>query len=522
MKYRESQKDKKLRDWFSKEMSHSLLRRIRLTAGFFRGLNALDIPFEYPITAIAGKNGAGKSTILALACCAFHSDSNGFKLPSRKNSYHTFSDFFIQHNAEVPPQGISILYTIAHDNWRPMPSIPEGIGLANQVRKKTKGGKWNDYDTRVHRTVVFLGIERIVPHSERSRSRSYSRAFKDVGKKGWEDRVKTAVGAILGKSYDDFRYVEYSKYSLPIVKCGNATYSGFNMGAGENALFEIFSTIYSSGKGSLLVLDEVELGLHAEAQRRFMEQLKDICLEMQVQVICTTHSKEIFECLPNEARFFIESISGKTRVTQGISSEFAFSKLSAIRGLEADIYVEDETAKAILTACLPASLRARATFTVIGSATAIARQLAALYVRGEAKTIIAVFDGDQHSKAKDNLDYAKRMAERVKPDFDDWFNKHSLYLPGDTWPELWLLQKAGEAIDALAAILSTTPDELKDIIEYGMQAGKHNEFYEMAKHLGLEQSQCLQYFTTVVASHFEDDLSSLVKSLQTTIDGNQS
>jgi len=519
MKYRESSKDKKLRAWFASDMNHALLRRVSLTTGSFRGLNALNLVFEYPITAIAGKNGAGKSTILALACCAFHSSPPSYKLPRRKNSYYTFSDFFVQHGAEVPPQGLAIQYTIAYNNWKIAPSVPTGVGLGNQVRKKTKGGKWNDYDGRVNRCVVFLGIERIVPHSERSQSRSYSRAFKDVPKKGWEDRVRNAVGYILGKSYDDFRYLEYSKYSLPIVKCGATTYSGFNMGAGENALFEIFSTIYAAGPGALLVLDEAELGLHAEAQHRFVERLKDICIEMYTQVICTTHSREIFDCLPNDARFFVEAVNGKTRITPGISSDFAFAKLSAIPGLEADILVEDEIAKAILQATLSASLRARITFTVIGSATALARQLSAIYVRGEARPVLAIFDGDQLSKAKDNLGLAKKLAEKAKPEFDDWYIARSAYLPGDTWPELWLLTKAQDCLDPLSTILGSTVDELVDVIEYGMQAGKHNEFHEMAKHLGLEPQQCLQHFTMVVAQNFSHELAEVAARIEATIAG---
>jgi predicted ATPase len=519
MKYRESHKDKKLRAWFSSDMSHALLRRIKLSTGSFRGLNALDLGFEYPITAIAGKNGAGKSTILALACCAFHAPSSGYKLPRRKNSYYTFSDFFIQHGAEVPPQGLAIQYAIAHNNWKASPQVPTGIGVAGQIRKKTKGGKWNDYDTRVSRCVVFLGIERIVPHSERSQSRSYSRVFKDVPAKGWEERVRSAVGFILGKTYDDFRYLEYSKYSLPIVKCGSTTYSGFNMGAGENALFEIFSTIYAAGAGTLLVLDEVELGLHSEAQRRFIERLKDVCSEMYTQVICTTHSREIFDCLPNDARYFVESVNGKTRITQGISSEFAFAKLSSISGLEADIYVEDEIAKVMLQAALPTQLRSRVSFIVIGSATALARQLSALYVRGETKPVLAIFDGDQLPKAKDNLEHAKKLAEKAKPEFDAWYSAHSAYLPGDTWPELWLLLKALESLDPLAAVLGTGPDDLVDVIEYGMQAGKHNEFHEMAKHLGLEPSQCLQHFTMVVAQNFSHELAEVVSRIEAAIAG---
>lgn len=501
-------------------MTRSLLRRVTLHTGTLRGLNALDISFEYPITAIAGKNGAGKSTILALASCAFHNDSSGFKLPKRKNTYYTFSDFFIQHSAELSPQGLSIIYWIAHDNWKKGPTVPDGVGIATQVRKKIKGGKWNDYDTRVPRTVAFLGIERIVPHSERSQSRSYSKVFKETQPKGWEPKVMEAVGFVLGKSYDAFRYHEHSKYSLPIVQCGGAIYSGFNMGAGENALFEIFSTIYAAGDGALLVMDEVELGLHAEAQRKFMDKLKDVCLEMHTQIVCTTHSKEIFDCLPNDARFFVETSNGKTRVTPGISSEFAFTKMSSINGLELDIYLEDEVAKAILIASLPASIRSRVTFTVIGSATALARQLAALYVRGEKKPVLAIFDGDQRVKEADNLGHAVKMAEKPKPDFHVWFKNHLCYLPGDTWPEAWLLQKAHEVVDPLAVALGTDIDELNDILEYGLQAGKHNEFHEVAKHLGLEENSSLQHVTSIICQHLPGEFTEISKEIDSVLNNN--
>lgn len=314
-----------------------------------------------------------------------------------------------------------------------------------------------------------------------------------------------AVGFVLGKTYDDFRYHEHSKYSLPIVKCGGTIYSGFNMGAGENALFEIFSTIYSAGDGALLVMDEVELGLHAEAQRKFIDKLKDVCMEVHTQVVCTTHSREIFDCLPNDARFFIETIGGHSRITSGISSDFAFTKMSAIGGLELDIYIEDEVAKAILLAALPAAIRSRVTFTVIGSATALARQLAALYIRGEKKPVLAIFDGDQQGKEADNLAHAMKMAEKPKPDFTEWFKSHICYLPGDTWPEAWLLQKAHEAIEPLAVALGTSTDELNEILEYGLQAGKHSEFHEVAKQLGLEEQSCLQHVTSIISQHLHQE-----------------
>jgi predicted ATPase len=514
MKYRESTKDKKLRAWFTSDMTRGLLRAIELTSGRLRGLTPSKIDIEFPISAIAGKNGAGKSTLLAMACCAFHSKSSSYKLQRRKNAHYTFSDFFVQNSSEASPQGLIIYYTIAHNNWRKDSNRPDGMGLGIQERKKSAGGKWNDYDGRVRRTVTFLGIDRIVPHSERSQSKSYAKSFKASKPKGWEPMVQEIVGYILGKSYDDFRYLEHSKYSLPVVKCGDVTYSGFNMGAGENALFEIFSTIYSAGDGALLVLDEIELGLHAEAQRRLVERLKDTCLEMHSQIICTTHSKEIFSCLPPEARFFIESVGGKTKVTKGISPEFAFGKLNANNSAELEIFVEDEVAKSILQATLPSAIRSRIFITVVGSASALSRQLAASYIRKEKTSVLAIFDGDQKSKESENRGHAEKMAEKPAADFVSWFNERITYLPGETWPEAWLIQRASDVLMPLSAILGTESDALNDILEYGQQAGKHNEFFEISHHLGLDPKLCLQQFSTVICQSLPGELNSIVDRIK--------
>lgn len=501
MKYLESSTDQKLRKRFTNDHAHAHLRRIKLTSGSLRGLGALDLPFDFPITAIAGVNGCGKSTILALACCAFHNAKKGFHPPKRKTSYYTFRDFFVQHPEDVAPQGITIAYEIAHNNWKIDDSNTEKERIGTQFRTKPKGGKWNDYADRVKRNVIFVGIDRIVPHSERSQSRSYSRIFKD-GKsekpEGWEEKVRSAVGFVLNRTYSKFRFLEHSKYNLPIVQVGKDTYSGFNMGAGENALFEIFSLLYSCGPGALLVIDEIELGLHVEAQRKFMERLKLACWETHTQVICTTHASEIFDCLPYDARHLVEKINGKTKLNTGVSSEFAFSKLSAIPGTELDIFVEDEVAKVIIQTCLQTSARSRTTISVIGSAGAVARQLAATYLRKADQMVLAVFDGDQRAFESKNRKHANDMTEKFGTVFSDWYDARISYIPGDTWPESWLVQRAQEIIPELAPLLACQEGELGDILELGLQAGKHNEFFEIAARTGMSKQSCLQLIVSAV------------------------
>ncbi len=521
MKYRESQIDKDLYNRFNKDNDHTILKRIILEEGTLRGLSKLDINLNYPITAIAGKNGAGKSTILALACCAYHNNKDGFKLPKRNNSYYTFSDFFIQHADEIYPEGISIQYYIAYNRWRKSTSMPEGVGIGMQRRSKKKGGKWNNYDERVNRNVVFLGIERIVPHIERSQSRSYYHVFHDIESKGWEGKVQNDVGFVLNRQYDEFRYLEFSKYNLPIVKVDNIIYSGFNMGAGENALFEIFSTIRSCGPGSLLVLDEIELGLHAEAQIKLIERLKQVCYDTHTQLICTTHSREIFDSLPPYARIFIEKIGDKIEVTNGISSDLAFAKLAATSSSkEVEILVEDEISKTILELALPTKIRSRVEINIGGSVSRLTRLLSDAYAPSKTRSIIAIFDGDQRNKYSKNIKYAKKMIESHGDEFEKWFNSHIDYLPGDTWPEAWLVSKGIECIASLENVLSCDRDSLEVILTQALNAGDHNEFFEIAKMLNIKQEACVHLIANNVVRSFLKDFSLIVSHIEDVLKNN--
>ena len=515
MKYSESEKDRKLRKWFVNDYKHAHLRRIKVQQGNLRGVSKLDLPIDFPLTVIAGKNGSGKSTILAIACCAYHNTKDGFKSSNRRRPYYTFADFFIQHSEEVSPEGITVVYNIAHDNWRITSTNKNSTLIGTQFRRKNKGGKWSDYASRVERNCIFIGIERIVPHSEKSQSRSYRRRFLSTTLKGWETSVKEIVGRILNKDYEEFRLTSHSKYRLPLAKSSGISFSGFNMGAGENALFEIFSTIFSCPEGALFVIDEIELGLHIEAQKRFISELKNVCMDRKIQIICTTHSKEVFECFPDDARFFIETTNNQTMAKMGASAEYAFSKLSSENTGEIDVFVEDNIAQALLSAVIPSDIRSRINIEFIGSASALCIQLAALHRRSKSDKTVIIFDGDQRPKEAHNRNLTLKTSEKSDKEFEAWFNARTEYLPGDLWPELWIMQKCRETPDTLVAISNTEKTQLIQIIDAGIRAGKHKEFYEVAKLLGVSIEQSIFMFCSSVSinhknlfTHIVDKISS--------------
>lgn len=60
MKYSYSSLDRKNMDWFKEDTTRATSRRIMLLKGSLRSLFPFDITFDYPISAISGKNCSGK------------------------------------------------------------------------------------------------------------------------------------------------------------------------------------------------------------------------------------------------------------------------------------------------------------------------------------------------------------------------------------------------------------------------------------------------------------------------------
>src|SRR5262245_53394645 len=149
MAYSHSQVDKALTDWFEHDHSSASLRSIAIRKGALRGLSGVELPIDFPITAIAGRNGSGKSTILGLAACAFHSTDLRFNPIERPKPYYTMADFFVQAPEVDDVADVEIEYVIDSDQW----ATPTPPGKATQLRRKKQGGRWSNYDRRVERSV---------------------------------------------------------------------------------------------------------------------------------------------------------------------------------------------------------------------------------------------------------------------------------------------------------------------------------------------------------------------------------
>ena len=461
MTYSYSRTDEKNAKWMLRDNSRATLCEIELIEGSLRGLNPFRLELEYPITAIAGTNGSGKSTLLAIAACAYHNRPEGYRQAGRKNPYYTFSDFFVQSQDEVPPEGIRIRYGIRHNNWR-----GREPGWGRQLRRKRVGGKWNKYHLRVSRDVIYFGIQRVVPHYERSAHKSYKGRFAiDSLNEEHRSDICQIAGRIMGRKYDDLQIRTHSKYSLPMASSSGVQYSGFNMGAGEGVVFEILTSLFESGEGSLLIIDEIESGLHEHAQRRLVEELKELCEKLHCQVICSTHSHAVLDTLPPEGRFFLESRGNRTVVTGGISAGYACGKLRGGNTQELDVFVEDEMAELILQLGLAPGLRERISIAPVGSATAILRLMAGRYLERKENCLF-VLDGDKREEDAKNKTFTVRQAEdqyrESRQEMDMWMAERLAYLPSHSSPEAWLV---GECrVDQALERAAMGPEQLLQLL----------------------------------------------------------
>jgi len=514
MTYRQSEIDRKNLASFASDATRASLKAIHLNKGSIRGLSKFRIDFTYPLSAISGRNGSGKSTVLALAACAYHGLPEGWRLASRTLPYYRFSDFIFQTHDEVPVDGVTIRYGIHYDNWTPDEATPGGRGLGFQTRSKNKGGKWNDYASRVDRPVAYFGIDRVVPPSERPIKSHGRRLLRNSQKQDIHEATKNSVSKVLGMPYADLELRGGGAYKLPIVKVNGNQYSGFNMGAGEQALFGLFSAIHSAPRGALFVIDEIELGLHEAAQKQLIEQLKQIAFSSAHQFVFTTHSPTVLGAVPPEGRFFLDKGSTGTRVITGISPAFAAGRMSDKPNPELVIYVEDERARDLLLSTLRHENRRRVRVVEIGSHSAVVTQLAAKFADKEFSDcdVMGVLDGDQRPAIQTHVaGFSGRVDQRVRDEASRWLTERLEFLPTELPPERYVVSKIRN--EHLASFVQRfqmeSEDEALEMLDKALVRGAHSEIYWLSEDLAYPSRQVWIDLCSIVASESASEFEAL-------------
>jgi predicted ATPase len=358
-----------------------------ITVQGFRGIADLTIDFQYPITAISGLNGAGKSTVGQLCLGAY-------KKPTTLHGYKRFyvRDFFPASTVDPNPftQDSSVRYSYNTNE----PASPQVLTVA---RTSTE---WSGYKRQPERACYYIGFTIYIPKVEQRDLSVYGGTRLTLAnQRSIPANVRERVGRILGQPYDQLHFQEFThghrRGEIGIASRFGAAYSENNMGFGEGRTLYLVDLMENSPEQSLFVIEEPETSLHENAQFELGKYLIDVCNRRHHQIILTTHSHALLSCMPPEARLLLLRDRSGVGAFHGLSASRVRSILSEGSQRELSVLVEDDFAKLLLTEMIrrvdPGLLRA-VHIHQAGDTNAV-RQ-AAFLLRRLSKPYVAIRDGD--------------------------------------------------------------------------------------------------------------------------------
>lgn len=363
-----------------------------------------DIEFEYPVTAITGMNGVGKSTIGQLLLCAYKEvEGSGYKR-------HYVGQFFPKSYADE---------TLFDDN-----ANVEFIYQSNEMfGKKSRAiarrwSRWNGYSQQPERVSIFIEPSTYSPMYVHKYSTISIKKDFNTEKIKIKD-VRTWASRIMGIAYEEiFIQKILSQWlvdELGIAQAHGKTYSEKNMGFGEVRVIKIVRLLENCPEKSLIVLDEPETGLHVSAQHEFTKYLISVSYRRGHQIFFSTHSPNMIEELPAEGRKLLYRQGDHVRLYNRISSIHVRNALSDAKDGFLVICVEDDFANMLLREIImryDSNLSLRIKIYEIGDARAV-RSMVGLLNRLGIRSV-GVVDGDQNDSKKDNI--LRLPGDKVPPE----------------------------------------------------------------------------------------------------------
>ncbi len=433
-----------------------------------RGIQDLRVPFDYPVSVIAGGNASGKSTVLFVAACAYRVPGTGVKdfVPST-----LFKDYRPGTSEREDSRGETTL----DFNY----VTPEGQRAMRWRRSKG----WNrSYFGRKgveqpQRPVYLRTLSNLGNPSEVRGVPSMSRADSPP-----RVRPMTAAQIAFAQQMLPFNYGEVVNLSsghknlLFATQQSGTAYSELHMSAGERALLRLSQEILQLEDG-LVLIDEVEAGLHPRVQRLLMLHLQQLALRRNLQIIVTSHSQVVLDSVPANGRIFLDRDAAGRVTTFPPWRDIIQNALYGQSNATLKLLCEDEAAESCLRGVLDylnPRLGIKGESIHIGRDTG-AREFPA-HARafskfGQLANFVFVLDGDQQNSGID---------EKIRGAADGR-DVPILFLPGESGPEAWVWERLRPGHDnsellltEVAQVLGTGAD---DVVE---EMRKLDAVYESA------------------------------------------
>lgn len=375
----------KFRNGSSNSEWKNFIESIKITN--IHGWTGQEVQFRFPVVAIVGENGIGKSTFLKAAACAYKNTSGKTFYPS---------------NMFVSTRWDETALTDA--------TIEYKVRLGNQDRslrwRKSKDWGFSPKKEKPERNVFFLDISRTLPLDATA---GYAKIAKLANSEAGTETALTPesiekLSYVLGQSYTNARFVGTDvnvDRKIGLLTKNYGEISQFHQGAGEDSILDLFKLLQDIPQQSLLIIDEVENSLHPQAQRHLVRYLLSLARKKKLQIILSTHSPFVLDELPPVARIMLIQLSDKKEIIYDVSTNFALSTIDDKSHPDLYVFLEDEESISLFCGILRkaekqySDLSKKISTRAIGSATVV-EQLDKLSKKKllPYKTLCIV-DGDQ-------------------------------------------------------------------------------------------------------------------------------
>lgn len=414
-----------------------------------RGIGDLWLPFSYPVSVLAGPNRCGKSTVLCACACAYH-------VPGRPRDFRPgvlFPNFPGRRSGEysdlAPPTELEFDYR------------HHGGYLAMRWRR---GKSWNrsylgrKNASQPERDLYLRTLANLTNPSE-------VRGILQLARQEFRTaeippELLLFADRILGRQERRLALIEAGGRDLLFTAArspGQPNYSEFHMSSGERAILRLSKDL-SALRGALVLIDEVEVGLHPYTQQQTMLELQRLALRRDLQVVVATHSPVVLDSVPEEARLFLD----RDDATSEVRRVFPYRDLlqKALYGQSRDqlsILCEDAVAEAVIHGVLDVlnpQLAMRHDDFVIGRDTGqdeFPGHIRSLAKFDKLRDLLVVLDGDARRREAEISDLAAQFGHRLQP----------LFLPGDLPPEGWIWDTLRAQAAEYAAVLGISAADLR-------------------------------------------------------------
>jgi energy-coupling factor transporter ATP-binding protein EcfA2 len=314
-----------------------------------RGIEKSKLTLEFPVSAICGANGSGKTTFLSLSVLGFHAVEPPL-VPLRNIEYFDFNYFFRSSANDNHGQGIQVGwdYTDSTNDW-----IEKG------QQRWLRYIKNNGVPRRPLRGTEFIGISRITPAFEKKNYHSYFSSKDSFDEHDHGQELRSHLSRIMSKPYSSISELTHANSTgTHTVQSYNKTHTSFNAGAGEECLSHIVGTLLKCPEGSIVAIEEIEIGLHPSTLPILVDVILEISLRRKLQVIITSHSSEFLRAFPKEGLILADRSGGNVEFFNQPNVEYAIRRIGGAHQSAASIICEDKVAEKIISNALPAKLRA--------------------------------------------------------------------------------------------------------------------------------------------------------------------